>query len=166
MSPAVLLGPLALVPQASDVTIRLVDVAEQAGLTLLNICGGSSKDYILDVNGNGAALFDYDNDGDMDALIVNGSTWRRSSRAAIRWRALPQRREGTLRRHRGKRTSRTGWGMGTCVADYDNDGFQDIYLTAFGPGRARAQQRRRNVHGRHDAGGGRRSAVEHQLRLR
>ena len=40
----------------SDVVIRLVDVAEQAGITLLNICGGASKDYILEVNGNGAAL--------------------------------------------------------------------------------------------------------------
>lgn len=54
-------------PQASGVVIRLVDVAEQAGITLLNVCGGVSKDYILEVNGNGAALFDYDNDGDIGA---------------------------------------------------------------------------------------------------
>ena len=94
LSPAILLGPLALVPHASDVTIRLVDVAEQAGLTLLNICGGSSKDYILDVNGNGAALFDYDNDGDLDALIVNGSTLR-GDQAGRRsdGGALPERRQ-------------------------------------------------------------------------
>jgi enediyne biosynthesis protein E4 len=54
--------------------IRLVDVAGQAGITLLNVCGGPSKDYIVEVNGNGAAFFDYDNDADMDVLIVNGST--------------------------------------------------------------------------------------------
>ena len=70
---AALMGSLAVLSQPTGVAIRLVDIAEQAGLTLLNICGGSSKDYIVEVNGNGAALFDYDNDGDMDALIVNGS---------------------------------------------------------------------------------------------
>jgi enediyne biosynthesis protein E4 len=126
---------LATWPQASDVAIRLVDVAEQAGITLLNICGGASKDYILEVNGNGAAFFDYDNDGDVDVLIVNGST-------------LPQMKRGgdqmvALFRNDGKghfadvtpasRLSARGWGMGTCIADYDNDGFQDAYITAFGP---------------------------------
>ena len=132
---AVLFGLLAVSPQAADTVIRLVDVAEQAGITLLNICGGSSKDYIVEVNGNGAAFFDYDNDGDMDALIVNGST-------------LPNLKHGgdpmvALFRNDGKGrfadvtpasglTAR-GWGMGTCVADYDNDGFQDLYVTAFGP---------------------------------
>ena len=56
--------------------IRLVDVAEQAGVTVLNITGELTKDYILEVNGNGAAFFDYDNDGYLDILIVNGSTLR------------------------------------------------------------------------------------------
>jgi hypothetical protein len=132
---AVLSTLLATWPQASGAVIRLVDVAEQAGITLLNICGGASKDYILEVNGNGAAFFDYDNDGDVDALIVNGST-------------LPNMKQGgdqmiALFRNDGKghfadvtRTSglsARGWGMGTCIADYDNDGFQDAYVTAFGP---------------------------------
>src|SRR6185295_19747769 len=43
-----------------------VDVAEKVGITLMNICGGAAKDYILEANGNGAAFFDYDNDGDVD----------------------------------------------------------------------------------------------------
>jgi hypothetical protein len=135
LSPAILLGPLALVPHASDVTIRLVDVAEQAGLTLLNICGGSSKDYIVDVNGNGAALFDYDNDGDMDALIVNGSTLAAIKQGGDQMVALFRNdgkgRFADVTAAAGLRAR--GWGMGTCVADYDNDGFQDIYVTAFGP---------------------------------
>ena len=51
-----------------------VDVAEKVGIVVMNICGGPSKDYIVEANGNGGAFLDYDNDGDMDILIVNGST--------------------------------------------------------------------------------------------
>jgi hypothetical protein len=51
-----------------------VDIAEKVGITLMNICGGSQKDYIVEANGNGAAFLDYDNDGAVDVLIVNGST--------------------------------------------------------------------------------------------
>ena len=122
-------------PQAPGVVIRLVDFAEQAGITLLNICGGASKDYILEVNGNGAAFFDYDNDGDIDALIVNGSTLANMKQGGDQMIAL-FRNDG--KGHfadvtRASGLSARGWGMGTCIADYDNDGFQDAYVTAFGP---------------------------------
>jgi hypothetical protein len=132
---AVLLGLLAASPQASDAVIRFVDVAEQAGITLLNICGDPSKDYIVEVNGNGAAFFDYDNDGDMDALIVNGSTLPNMKHGGDQMVALFQNdgkgRFADVTSASGLRAR--GWGMGTCVADYDNDGFQDVYVTAFGP---------------------------------
>jgi enediyne biosynthesis protein E4 len=122
-------------PQASGAVIRLVDVAEQAGITLLNICGGASKDYIVEVNGNGAAFFDYDNDGDVDVLIVNGSTLPNMKQGGDQMIAL-FRNDG--KGHfadvtRASGLSARGWGMGTCIADYDNDGFQDAYVTAFGP---------------------------------
>ncbi len=132
---AVLVGLLAAWPQASRGVIRLVDVAEQAGITLVNICGGPSKDYILEVNGNGAAVFDYDNDGDVDVVIVNGSTLANLKRGGDQMAAL-YRNDGTG--HFADVTpasglSMRGWGMGACVADYDDDGFQDLYVTAFGP---------------------------------
>ena len=127
--------PAAVSPQGAEAVIRLVDVAAEAGITLLNICGGPSKDYIVEVNGNGAAFFDYDNDGDMDALIVNGSTRDNMKRGGDQMAAL-YRNDGKGRFTdvtSASRLAARGWGMGTCVADYDGDGFQDVYLTAFGP---------------------------------
>ena len=132
---AVLSTLLATWPQASGAVIRLVDVAEQAGIRLLNICGGAAKDYIVEVNGNGAAFFDYDNDGDVDALIVNGSTLSNMKQGGDQMIAL-FRNDGNghfADVTRASGLSARGWGMGTCIADYDNDGFQDAYVTAFGP---------------------------------
>ena len=131
---AVLLGWLAA-PQSAAVAIRLVDVAEQAGLTLLNICGGPAKDYIVEVNGNGAAFFDYDNDGDLDVAIVNGSTLAHMKDGGDQMIALfrndGQGHFADVTEASGLRAR--GWGMGACVADYDNDGARDVYVTAFGP---------------------------------
>jgi len=51
---------------AQRATIKLIDVAAEAGIDLVNVSGGPAKDYIVDANGNGAAFFDYDNDDDLD----------------------------------------------------------------------------------------------------
>jgi hypothetical protein len=120
--------------QETTTTIRLVDVAAQAGLTLMNIHGSPSRDFIVDTNGNGAAWFDYDNDEDLDALIVNGSSRERLAQGGDPMAAL-YRNDGGGRFSDVTASSglvKRGWGMGVCVADYDNDGFQDVYLTAFG----------------------------------
>ena len=119
-------------PGAADLAIRLVDVAAQSGVTLLNICGGPAKDYIVDEVGSGAAWFDYDNDGDLDLLIVNGSTRERIRQGGDPLAAL-YRNDGNGRFTdvtAAGRLTRRGWGMGACVADYDNDGFDDVYITA------------------------------------
>src|SRR5207245_1160323 len=119
-------------PRAADPVIKLVDVAAQAGLTLLNVSGGPAKDYIVDEVGNGAAWFDFDNDGDLDLLIVNGSTRDRVRRGGDPLVAL-YRNDGNGRFTdvtASSRMLRRGWGMGACVADYDNDGFDDVYVTA------------------------------------
>jgi hypothetical protein len=121
--------------RGASTSIRLVDVAAQAGLTWLNVHGSPARDYIVDANGNGAAWFDYDNDEDLDALIVNGSSRDRMP-AGGDLMAVLYRNDGNG--HFTNVTSasgldRRGWGMGVCVADYDNDGFKDVYLTAFGP---------------------------------
>jgi hypothetical protein len=121
-------------PRAAELGIKLVDVAEQAGLTLLNICGGPDKEYIVDEVGSGAAWFDFDNDGRMDALLVNGSTREHMKQGGDPLVALYH-NDGNG--HFSDVTARSqlthrGWGMGVCVADYNNDGFDDVYVTALG----------------------------------
>jgi hypothetical protein len=114
--------------------IRFTDVAEPTGLaSFLNVAGTATKDFIVDTTGNGVALFDYDRDGDSDILLVNGSTLdmlRRGGHPMV-----------ALYRNDGERftdvtaesgLTRRGWGTGVCIADYDNDGWEDVYVTAFG----------------------------------
>ena len=120
----------ATAPGAADAEIRFTDVASQTGLTLLNISGTPAKDYVVDANGNGAAFFDYDNDRDLDALIVNGSTLERLAAGGDQMVAL-YRNDGRGRFADVTAASgltRRGWGSGVCVADYDNDGYQDVYV--------------------------------------
>jgi enediyne biosynthesis protein E4 len=122
-------------PDAQGTTIRLIDVAAQAGLDLLNVSGGPAKDYIVDANGNGAAFLDYNNDGRLDVLVINGSTRERLLSGGDPMVALYQNGGGDGFKDVTAVSGfdRRGWGSGVCVADYDNDGFEDVYVTAFGP---------------------------------
>jgi hypothetical protein len=111
-----------------------VDVAAEAGVTLPNVSGLSDKDYILETVGNGAAFFDYDGDGDLDLLIANGSTLENYRQGGDPVAALYRNEGGVFRDvTRDAGLIEEGWAMGVCVADYDNDGASDIYLTAYGP---------------------------------
>jgi enediyne biosynthesis protein E4 len=121
-------------PRAQTSALRLVDVSAQSGLDLLNVSGGPNKDFIVDANGNGAALFDYDNDGDLDALIVNGSTREHFAQGGDLMVALYQ-NDGSGHFRDVTAASgfdRRGWGSGVCIGDIDNDGNDDLYITAFG----------------------------------
>jgi hypothetical protein len=121
--------------RAADVPIRFTEVAGAAGLTFRNVAGTPAKDYVIDSTGNGVALFDFDNDGDMDALLTSGSTLAQLPRGGHPMVAL-YRNDGGGRFTdvtKAAGMSRLGWASGVCVADYDNDGFDDVYVTAFGP---------------------------------
>jgi len=128
---------------ADDTTeIRFANVAAEAGIQPEIHCGGPEKKWIPEANGTGAAWLDYDNDGRLDLLIVNGSTMERL-RHIVSGEALPPRKDGVfLYRNLGNgrfqdvtaraRLTNAYWGTGANAVDYDNDGFTDILITNIG----------------------------------
>ena len=118
--------------------VNFVDVAEKAGLTFSNVFGGlTTKKYIIETTGTGVAIFDYDNDGWPDIFFVNGTTLD----------GFPDGKGPTNHLYRNNHDgtftdvtaqaglTATGWGQGVCVGDYDNDGWEDLYVTAYGKNR-------------------------------
>jgi enediyne biosynthesis protein E4 len=116
-------------------SIHLVDIAPSAGLTLTNTSGGKEKKtYILEVTGNGVAIFDYDGDGANDILITNGTTLERAGKGAPHTLQLHH-NDGhgkfvDVSRQAG--FTAEGWAQGVCVGDYNNDGKPDVLVTYYG----------------------------------
>ena len=114
------------------------DIGEKAGLTMMNVFGGvDTKKYIIETTGTGVAIFDYDNDGWPDIFIVNGTTLEGDSGAKAPTNHLYRNNhDGTFTDVTVKAgLVATGWGQGVCVGDYDNDGWDDLYVTYYGKNR-------------------------------
>ena len=113
---------------------NFIDVAEKAGLTMTNVFGGlKTKKYIIETTGTGVAIFDYDNDGWPDIFLVNGTTLEGKGSTNHLYH---NNHDGTFT----DVTDRTGlnasgWGQGVCVGDYDNDGWEDLFVTYYGKNR-------------------------------
>src|SRR5216684_369617 len=115
--------------------VHFTDVAQQAGLTAPVIFGGeNTKKYIIETTGTGVAIFDYDNDGWPDIFVVNGTTLEASRTGKGPASHLyHNNHDGTFTDVAAKAgLTHTGWGQGVCVGDYDNDGFEDLYVTYYG----------------------------------
>jgi hypothetical protein len=140
MAPAVraaIVGALCLIgaaiPRAADVSIRFTDVAAVVGLIPSTKAPVSTaKDFLVDTIGNGVAFVDYDRDRDLDVLLVTGSTFPLLATGGSPMVVLFRNDGGTFTDVTAMTgLSRRGWGSGVCVADYDNDGFDDLYVTAY-----------------------------------
>ena len=115
-----------------------VDIAPKAGLTATNVYGGKkSSTFILESTGTGVAIFDYDNDGWPDVFLVNGTTLEGFPAGSAPTNHLyHNNHDGTFTDVTEKAgLFATGWGQGVCTGDYDNDGWEDLYVTYYGKNR-------------------------------
>jgi hypothetical protein len=114
------------------------DFAGKSGLNVLNVFGGiDTKKFIIETTGTGVAILDYDNDGWPDIFLVNGTTLQGDPPGAPPTNHLfHNNHDGTFSDvtvQAGLASS--GWGQGVCVGDYDNDGWDDLYVTYYGKNR-------------------------------
>jgi len=124
------------------------EVAEEVGLKFHHFTGATGEFYMPEIMGSGVALFDYDNDGDLDVYLIQGATFDPAQDPRHTKFPPPagwkpgNRLFRNLLSETGKLqfvdvteqagVGHVGYGMGVAVGDYDNDGFQDLYVTNFG----------------------------------
>jgi hypothetical protein len=122
-------------PQSTGLDVSFINIARESALNTKTIFGGEHKNkYLLETTGCGVAFYDYDNDGWLDIFLVNGT----------RLEGFPAGSEPTSHLFRNNRdgtftdvtvkagVAHSGWGQGVCVGDYDNDGWDDLFVTYFG----------------------------------
>ena len=115
--------------------VAFVDVTKAAGINFSSFSSPDKK-YIVESMGGGVALFDFDGDGRLDIYLVNSYTVeaalaKRPRPPAALYRNLGNGKFEEVAAKAG--VADPGWAMGVAVADYDNDGFDDLYVTCFGP---------------------------------
>ena len=129
-------APVAVVEEVRPPGVRFTDVTGAAGIDFHHVNGAYGDKLLPETMGSGAAFFDYDGDGDQDLLLINGDYWPD--------RIEPGTPRPTMKLYQndggGKFADVTEaaglavplYGMGVAVADYDNDGDADLFLTAYG----------------------------------
>jgi enediyne biosynthesis protein E4 len=129
-------------PPTALATAKFVDVTSRLGVQFQHGAPHTSKKYLLETMGSGVALFDYDNDGRLDLFLVNGAEINDPTPAGAvpektgpkYWdRLYHQKSDGSFEDVTEKAGLQgAGYGMGVAVGDYDNDGFEDLFVTGYG----------------------------------
>ena len=113
--------------------VRFDEVASRVGLDFHHVNGASAERYLPEIMSGGGLFFDYDGDGWTDVFLVDGGSFTGAAGGGARHRLYRNRGDGTFE----DVTARSGivhtqYGMGACSADYDNDGWPDLYITNVG----------------------------------
>ncbi|MDQ2777547.1 MAG: CRTAC1 family protein [Acidobacteriota bacterium] len=138
-----LLRPIALFVIAAVLAtggenLSFTNVAAHAGLTVRDVSGDDThKKYLPELNGSGIAFIDYNNDGLPDIFVINGTRAALSNSDSAPISHLYRNNgDGTFTDVTFKAgVGSSGWGQGACVGDYDNDGWDDLFVTYYGHNR-------------------------------
>jgi hypothetical protein len=126
-------GALRLRAASEHPAVTFTDVSAEAGLVRARNVSGSAenKQYLVEEMGCGVAIIDYDNDGWPDIFLVNGSRFGAGSKLASY--LFHNNRDGTFTDVSLKSgLTHSGWGQACCVGDYDNDGYDDLFVSYWG----------------------------------
>jgi len=132
---AVLFFSLITLPLAAQ-SIQFRDITSQAGIHFIHNNGAFGKKWLPETMGPGCAFIDYDNDGYPDILLVNGEDWLGHQRTLSTLKLYHNNHDGTftdVTRKAGLAVSI--FGLGVAIGDYDNDGYDDIFISALGQSR-------------------------------
>lgn len=125
---------VALIATGTAITFNFEDVAETLGLVHAATAGGKDgKKFILETTGNGAVVLDFDNDGDNDIFVTNGTVLETKNSAPS---FLYRNESGKFREiAREAGLTQSGWAQAVCAGDINNDGNIDLFVTYYGTNR-------------------------------
>jgi hypothetical protein len=112
-----------------------VDITKTAGIQFLHHNGSFGKKFLPETMGSGCAFFDYNNDGWVDLFLVNSTDWPNHRSGSHSCRLYRNNQDGTftdVSRETGLDVEL--YGMGVAIGDYDNDGWDDLYISGLGGG--------------------------------
>lgn len=114
--------------------VKFTDITKDVGIQFLDENGERGKKYFVEPLGRGLALLDYDNDGDLDLYLVNGCDLPITISSTPQTNKLYRNDEGIFVDVTSTASvGNTGYGLGCCIGDYNNDGHVDLYVTNYGP---------------------------------